>query len=239
MCMLLVVYFCPYFQSTENNKKKSSYKCARAREGEEKYFFFATSANETERVGNRATEHIHTHRHTSWALRIQRTREEKNIEERSGEKKAREKRNNTQNGSTKAARRLFMKHSPMYMPFYKYRVVYTERRQAIAIFSLLLIYTHIFSFYIVLNDEFFCLPASTFVETFGRCLVLAARLTLYHSFRLRELSHYSRVILLFSRFSRFCSGWLALLFIHKTRLLLLASLMVHQNGIICCYVYFY
>lgn len=49
--------------------------------------------------------------------------------------------------------------------FYKYRI-YTERRQAIAIFSLLFIYTHIFFFYIVLNDEFFCLPVSTFMETF-------------------------------------------------------------------------
>lgn len=102
-----------------------------------------------------------------------------------------------------------MKHSAMYMPFYKYRAVYTERRQAIAIFSLLLIYTHIFSFYIVLNDEFFCLPASTFVETFGCCLMLAARLTLYHSFRLRELSvlYIPSYIIIFSFFSLFSLGF--------------------------------
>lgn len=111
------------------------------------------------RVGNRATK-AYTRRLIQAAPYIWKRREAER--RRQGKK-----RNNTQNGSTIAACRLFMKHSPMYMPFYKYRVVYTERRQAIAIFSLLLIYTHIFSFYIVLNDEFFCLPASTWMETFG------------------------------------------------------------------------
>lgn len=153
------------------------------------------------RVGNRATK-AYTRR------LIQQQSYMKT--ERSGEKKAREKAKQ-HTGSTIAACRLFMKHSPMYMPFYKYRVVYTERRQAIAIFSLLLIYTHIFSFYIVLNDEFFCLPASTWMETFGTAACACCCLTLYHSFRLRELSelYIPSYIIIFSFFSLLLASWLA------------------------------
>lgn len=79
-------------------------------------------------LGNRATAHTgNSTAHT---------------EER--EKKAREKRNNKM--VRLAAMSTIHETFGYIQAFYKYRVVYTERRQAIAMFSLLLIYTHIFFF---------------------------------------------------------------------------------------------